>query len=126
MLLHVAARVVQKARNMVVVNRIERKPAGAADAHQPRAPKQPKLMGDGRFGHADQTREIADTAFALHQRINQAHAGGIAEEPENVGHRLNGLSVNQPATNRLEHLRICRMRGLAGQVERGRRLGWFR
>ena len=125
MLLYVAARVVEEAGNVVVVDRIERKPAGAADAHQPRAPEQPKLMGDCRFGHADQTREIADTAFALHQRINQTNAGGIAEEPENVGHGLNGLSVYQPATNRLEYLRICGMRRLAGEVDMGHRLTWF-
>ena len=64
-LLDVLAGVVQQADDVVVVERVERDAAGAAHAHEPRGAQQTQLVRDGRFGQADERRQIADAALAV-------------------------------------------------------------
>ena len=84
-LLHVFARVVHQADHVMVVERVERLPAGPADADQARGSQQPKLVRHGRFAESDKRGQVADAALAVRQRIHNAHAGGIAEQFEDVG-----------------------------------------
>ena len=55
-LLDVLARVVEEADDVVVVERVEGQPAGAADADQARGAEQAQLVRNGRFGQADERR----------------------------------------------------------------------
>lgn len=97
----------------MIVERVERLSPCAAHTNEPGAPKEPKLMGYGRLGELDQCRQIADAAFAVTQRVDQTHAGRIAEQPEDVGHRLHGPGRQQALLHRGEDGRITDVGGLA-------------
>ena len=94
-LLHVLARVVHEADHVMVVEGVEGLAAGTADTDQPRGSQQPKLVRHGRFAQAHERGQIADATLTVRQRVYNPHAGGIAEELEDIGDGLD--RVGRPA-----------------------------
>ena len=97
-LFHVLARVVHKTDDVVVVEGVEREPARAAHPHEARGAQQAQLMRHGRLGLADERGEIADAALAVGQHIDETNASRIAQELEDVGHRFNRPTGQQPVS----------------------------
>ena len=87
--------VVEQPDDVMVVEGVEREPAGAADAHEPRGAEQTQLVRDGGLGEAHERREIADAALAVGQRVDQPHARRIAQQLEHVGDRFDGAAGKQ-------------------------------
>ena len=70
---------------MAVVERVEHHPPFAARLDQAQVAQQPELMRHRRLGHPDERREIADAELAVRERVEHAHARGIAERAERLG-----------------------------------------
>jgi uncharacterized membrane protein YfcA len=115
--------VVQEPDDVVIVERVVRHPPGATRAHQSGGPQQPQLVRDRRFGLTYQMRQVADTALAMRERVNQAHARGIAQQPEYVGDGLHDSRMQQPGTNGRNGRLIGLVTGLTGGDVRGSS-GW--
>lgn len=90
MFLHVPSGVADESNHVMIVERVERRPARTPHPDQPGVPKQAELMGDGRLGQPDEGGQIGDTPFAMHERIHESDAGGITEEPEHVRDGIDG------------------------------------
>jgi hypothetical protein len=87
-LFDVTTGVVQQADDVMVIERVEREAAGAPDSYETRGSQQAKLMGYGRLGQSDQRRQVTDTSLAVGEGIQKPDARRIAEQLEDVGHRL--------------------------------------
>lgn len=89
-LLDMFAGVVHQADNVMVIERVVRETTCAPDAHEPGRAQQAQLMRDGRFGEADELRQVADAALPVGQRVNEPDARRIPEELEDLGDGLDG------------------------------------
>ena len=110
------ARVVQKADHVVVVERVVCEPTCSAHPDQTRAAKQTKLVRNCGLGHADQGGEIADAAFTMGQRIEEANASGIPEKLEDLGYGCHGSRAQEARPGVLERDGIRLVRGAARQI----------
>ena len=65
-------------------------------------PQHLKLVRDGGLGHAQQLRDGADTQLRFKQRIQNPHAGGIAEHLEEIRKVTDQLLRGQLLPHRLQ------------------------
>jgi hypothetical protein len=94
-LFNVLPGVVQQPDDVMIVKGVEREPAGAANANEPRGAEQTQLMRDGGLGETHEGREIADAALAVRQRVDQPHSRRIPEKLEHVRDGFNGAAGKQ-------------------------------
>lgn len=80
---------------MTVVEGVENHPAIAARADDAGAAEQPQLVRDGRAAHAQPFGDVADAELALSEGVEDADAGGIAEDAEDVGEAVDVAWVNR-------------------------------
>ncbi len=78
----------EQADDVLVVERVKHPAAGAAPAHEPHAAQQPELMRHGRVAQADDLRDLADAPLGPRDRVEDAHARGVAEDLERLGQRV--------------------------------------
>ena len=76
-------------------------------------------MRNGGLGHADQSGEIANTAFTMGQRIDEANTSGITEKLENIGHRGHRSRAQKARPGALERDGIRLVRRGARQISIG-------
>jgi len=58
---------------------VEPPASGRARAHQPRAPQNAQVLGDGRLGHAEGSRHLEDRAFVVGEQDEDSAASGVGE-----------------------------------------------
>jgi hypothetical protein len=108
----------------MVVERIVGLTAGSPDAHEARASQESELVGDGRFAEADESRQVADAAFAMAECVDDPHPCGVAEQLEDIGNRMDRSRRQQACGNVGQRDDVGRMSCLAGVVG-GRIYGWW-
>lgn len=89
------AGVVQQPDDVMVVERVEREAPGPADPHEPRGAQEAQLVRNGRLGLTDERGQVADAALSMGQRIDESDAGGIPQQFEDVGQRLDGAPAQE-------------------------------
>jgi hypothetical protein len=82
-------------QNVVIVNGIKHLASRSPRPHEPHGPQQPQLMGDSRFAHTYERRDVADAQLAICQRIEDPDASGIAKHTERFGEDLNRVAGHQ-------------------------------
>ena len=82
------ARVVQQADDVMVIQRIEGQPSGAAHPYETGASQQPELVGDRGLGHADERRQVTHATLAMTERIHETNASRITQQLEDLGHGI--------------------------------------
>ena len=70
---------------MIVVQRVNDGFSFPAEAYQLGGLEGAQLMADGTLGHTQQIGQITDAQLTFKQREQDAHTGGIAKYPEQVG-----------------------------------------
>jgi hypothetical protein len=95
-------RITKQAYHVVIVQRVKRLPAIPAGADQSRRTQEAQLVGHGGFGDADQRGEVAHTPFPMGQRVEDPHPGGVGQELEDLGHRLQRDAVEQTGADAVE------------------------
>jgi hypothetical protein len=91
-LLHVGACLLEQFENVVVIDGVDREASVATHPDEPHRPKQAQLVGNSGFAQPDSGRKILDAELTVPQRIEDADAGWIAEDPECVGERMDDLN----------------------------------
>jgi hypothetical protein len=119
----VAQALLEQADDVLVVEGVEDQASGPARPHDAHAAQQAQLVRHGRLGLAHERRQVADAQFGLRERVEQPHAGEIAEHLEGVGQRCARLLVEQ-VTAHAGDLGRCVVEGLARGVGVAGARGW--
>src|SRR2546421_594885 len=90
--------------------------AAGACRTRPRAPRayeahsaqEPQLMGRRRFAETQQARKVAHAQFGTRERVEDPHAGRVAEHLERFGEGAGGHIVKQAVFKR-RHLSLIQM-----------------
>ena len=61
-----------------------------------------QLMTDSALGHTQQISQIADAKLAFKQRIQDAHTGGVAKYPKQVGQIVQPVIVGHHAVQMIQ------------------------
>ena len=77
----------EQADDVVVVEGVEDHLARRGGADEAHAAQQPELVRDGRLAEAEQRRDVADAELGARERVEDPHAGGVAEDLEGLGER---------------------------------------
>ena len=88
-------RLPEERHDVLIVERVEHDAAVAARADQPHAAQQAQLVRHRRLAQPQHRGQIADAELAVRQRIEDPHAGRIAERAEGVGQALHGVGRDQ-------------------------------
>src|SRR6187397_1232954 len=95
-LAHVPQALLEKAEDVLIVERVIDAAPFAAPAHDPLGAHQPELVRDRRLADADTLRYVADAELGFgDQRVNDAKPGRIAEHAEGFGEGFDGLGVSE-------------------------------
>jgi hypothetical protein len=78
----------KEAHDVLVVERIEDRPAIAPRTNEAHAPEEAELMRHRRLGEAEQTRDVAHTQLRARKGVENAHSRAIAQRLEGFGERL--------------------------------------
>ena len=81
-------RLPQQLDDVLIVERVEDLPAGAARADQAHAAQQAQLVRDRRLADAHERRDVADAELAACQRVENPHPRRVAEDAKGLGQRL--------------------------------------
>ena len=87
--------VVQQPDDMMIVQGVEREPAGARNADEPRGAEQTELVRDGGLGEAHESRDRRRSA----RRGSARRPVALASDPQEFEHVRDGLTV-RPASRR--------------------------
>jgi hypothetical protein len=88
----VGAGLLEQFENVVIIDGVDRQASVATHPDKPHRPKQSQLVGYGGFAQPDPCRKILDAELTVPQRIQDADAGRIAEDPECVGERMDNFN----------------------------------
>ena len=81
--------------DMLVIERVICHLAVLPALDEPEILEEAQLVRDGRFGHPEQSRDIADAKFLAAEGEDDVQAGGIAEDLERLAHAERRLGVVQ-------------------------------
>lgn len=101
--------VVQQSDDVMVVERVEGQAADATDADEPGGAEQAKLMRYSRLGHLHQAGEVADATLAVAECVNKPHPRRVAEQFEDVRHRLDRRQIEKTSLDGGKRLSIMDM-----------------
>ena len=103
-------------QNVMVVHRVKHLAARTARPDEPHGPEQPELVGDRRFAHAYERRDVAHTQFPVGERIEDPDARRVTEHAEGLGKNLDRAALHQPTPSRFGACGV-EMRCIAGIVD---------
>ncbi len=98
--LDVGSRQPQELDNVLIVERIEDLPAGAARPDEPHPSQEPQLVRHGGFADPYEPGDVAHAQLARCQRVENADTRRVAEHAEGVGDGLDGPGLEENAAPR--------------------------
>lgn len=93
-------RLLEDRHDVLVVEGVEHDAALAPRPDKSQAAQQPELMRYGRLAQAKHGRQITDAQLAMGKRIQDPHAGGIAQRAEGIGKALHRIASDQRSPQR--------------------------
>src|SRR5262245_10603528 len=94
----------EQIEHVLVVERVVDAAAFAAPLDDAHRAHQAQLMRDGGFAEPDVFGDFVDAELPARQGVDDADAGGIAEDTERFRERLDGRGVDREGASRYLHI----------------------